>query len=100
LIETSQVPVSEKTFSKLAILKSKGVVYKEGESVTWDNVVNSACEVCNKNEGDFLMAIKKENGKSRTTKKVAEELNEKISQGDMITSEKIESLVKSKRMRG
>ncbi|NCD06455.1 MAG: hypothetical protein EOL97_10070 [Spirochaetia bacterium] len=50
----SQIPVSQTTYSKLNILKTKAIVFNKGKSITWDTIIDTLIESANKNENDFL----------------------------------------------
>lgn len=64
----SQISVSEITYSKLNILKTKSILHKKGISFTWDNIIDVLIEVSNKNEEEYLKQISKQNGKRKRKK--------------------------------
>jgi hypothetical protein len=59
----SQIPVSQTTYSKLNILKTKIIVFNKGKSITWDTLIDNLLENANENENKFLSNIK--NGKRK-----------------------------------
>lgn len=60
-----QLSVTENTFTKLNLLKTKSIVHKQGKSVTWNNIIEALIETSNYNENLFLENIKNQNGKKR-----------------------------------
>ncbi len=62
----AQVPVDEKTYSRLSVMKAKAVIEKGGNSVTWDDVISAACDVCDAYSEKFIEKVKLKKGKTRT----------------------------------
>lgn len=65
----SQIPVSGVTYSKLNVLKTKSILYKQGISFTWNDIIEAMIEVANKHEQDFYSEISKQNGKRKRNTK-------------------------------
>jgi len=64
----SQIPVSNKTYSKLNVLKTKSIIHNEGSSLTWDNIIDSLIENANLNENQFLNLTTNKNGRKKRTR--------------------------------
>ena len=96
----SQIPISIITYSRFTMLKAKAIIEKES-SVTWEEVISSACDLCNSNEEEFIKIIRLKVGKKRkreTMKKKEfkniQEVEESFKKGETVTSNSLEKIKK------
>ena len=103
MIKLAQIPVTDSTYSRLHVLKANAVIEKES-SVTWDDVISAACDLCTDNKQLFINAIMKKVGKSRTVEvklmdekkelKTPDDVKEDLAKGNRVTSKVLEQICK------
>ena len=106
----AQIPVSEDSYSRLAVLKARSIVAKKGGSVTWDDVISAQLDICNLHSTEFFEVVTEKAGKTRTsmvTEMVnknkelgsVSEVKESLEKGDTVTSEQLENVKKVMRLK-
>ena len=106
----AQIPTTERTYSRLNVLKAKAIVERNGESVTWDNVISTLCDVAGNHNSEFVEFVKNKSGKQGSPRNNGEglimeeisdieEAKEKLKDGKAVTSEQLEKLGKAKRLK-
>jgi len=71
-----QISVKNNTYVDLNILRTDGVVAREGQTVSWDAVISSLIQVAQKNKEDYLEVIKTKLDKGEEKLKSEEKKNE------------------------
>ena len=90
----AQIPVSQNTFKRLNLLKAKSIEFLNGETVSWDKIMEVMCSIVENNNEKFKREIK---GESMPEK--VKELKEKINKGEMVKSSDLEEAMKKKTLK-